>query len=83
MWTDRTDYSATQALAREAREQGVARILYTSVRDVEAGLCIAVLDPAALRPRRPVVQETWYLAITPGGVVWQRDGERFVFAFDA
>jgi len=80
-WTSANDYTATQQLGREAREAGVALIFYTSVRDPEHGTCLAVVDPKALKPRRPVSQQTWYLTITPTTVIWQRERERFVFVF--
>lgn len=81
-WTSPDDYTATQLLGREARAVGIELIFYTSVRDREAGTCVAVLDPKALKPRRPVSQQTWYLTITPTSVIWQRHGERFVFGFE-
>jgi hypothetical protein len=81
-WTHPDDYSATQALARAARAVGAERIFYTSVRDREGGTCVAVLDPAALKPRKPIVQETWYLTVARSAVIWQRERERFVFSFD-
>ncbi len=83
VWTSPDDYSGTQAFGRMARAAGAARIFYESVRDREGGTCVAVLDPAVLRPRRPFVQETWYLTILRAAVVWQRDRERFVFSFEA
>jgi hypothetical protein len=54
---------------------------YRSVRDPEHGTCVAVLRPAALRPKRPLAQETWHLTVTDQGTIWQREKERFVFRF--
>jgi hypothetical protein len=81
MWTDPVDYTATQALGRAARSAGIALILYRSVRDPEPGICVAVLQPAALRPKRPLVQETWHLTVTPEGAIWQRERHSFSFRF--
>ena len=81
LWTDPVDYAATQAFAREARKADVAMILYRSVRDREPGTCVALLRPDALRPKRPLAQETWYLTVTRREVIWQREGRRFVFRF--
>lgn len=81
LWTDPVDYSATQAFAREARQADIAMILYRSVRDREPGVCVAVLRPDALRPKRPLAQETWYLTVTQKEAIWQREGRRFVFRF--
>ena len=80
-WSHPEDYAATQALARQARTAGQQWIAYTSVRDPQSGRCYAVLDPAALKPREPVAQETWYLTVTKSTVVWRRERETFVFAF--
>ncbi|HYP06441.1 MAG TPA: RES family NAD+ phosphorylase [Bryobacteraceae bacterium] len=80
-WTRPNDYGPTQAIGRAAREAGAALILYRSVRDPEPGVCIAVLHPGALRPRRPLAQETWHLTVTPGGAIWQRQSNRFHFRF--
>jgi hypothetical protein len=80
-WTSPDDYSATQALGRLAREADVALVLYSSVRDPESGVCVAVLHPRALRPKRPLVQETWHLTLTSDSAIWQRESSRFVFKF--
>lgn len=79
LWTDRVDYTATQALGRVAREAEITLILYRSVRDPQSGTCAAVMRPTALRPKRPLSQETWHLTVTQQGSIWQRESERFVF----
>ena len=81
VWTDPVGYGATQALGREARALAMGWIAYESVRDPEAGLCYAVLDPRAIRPRQPLARETWYLTVTGGGAIWQRERLRFVFSY--
>jgi hypothetical protein len=81
LWTDPFDYTATQALGRQARAAEIALILYKSVRDPQPGTCVAVLSPPALRPKRPVAQETWHLTVTADGAIWQRENQRFVFSF--
>ena len=81
LWTHRSSYIATQSLAREARSLDVQWIAYQSVRDPESGLCYAILKPSALRPRQPLARETWYLTVTTGTAIWQRERERFVFTF--
>jgi hypothetical protein len=74
-WTDRTDYTHTQAFARVARAAQIHLLRYQSVRDPERGGCAAVLRPDAFHPRRRLDQQTWHLTVTPGAVIWQRDGE--------
>jgi hypothetical protein len=81
LWTSHDNYNSTQALGRLAREADVALILYRSVRDPEPGVCVAVVHPAALRPKRPLLQETWHLTVTSEGAIWQRESNRFVFRF--
>jgi len=80
-WTDPVQYRATQELGRAARALSMRWIAYESVRDPEAGLCFAVLDPRAIRPRQPLARETWYLTVTESAAIWQRERQRFVFSF--
>lgn len=73
-WTHPADYSATQALARIAREAGLGAIVYRSVRDPHPACCIAVLTPAAFAGPRPhPATQTWWLAVHGEGVVWRRN----------
>lgn len=72
-WTHPGDYSACQALAREARAGGVDIIRYESVRDPQAGGCGAVLTPSAFTHVAPLELQTWSIAVFPHRVVWQRD----------
>jgi hypothetical protein len=80
-WIHASDYAATQQLARQARQLRVQWIGYQSVRDPAQGLCYALLDPQALKPKKPLAQENWYLTITSQGAIWQRQGQRFVFDY--
>lgn len=81
VWRHPTDYSATQAFARVAREAGIGAILYPSVRDPEPSWCVAVLGPAAFAAPKPdPAMQTWWLAVQQDAVVWRRDSERLVFA---
>ena len=71
-WTDRTDYTGCQALARTAREAGVQWLRYESVRDSRHGGCGAVFDATTFASRAPVEQQGWLLTVTRTRVVWQR-----------
>lgn len=53
------DYSATQALGSAMREAGTQAFTYTSARDMEAGLNIALFTPEALSSRKPINQQNW------------------------
>lgn len=79
-WRHPDDYSATQAFARSARENGVSLILYGSVRDPEPGRCGAVLNPSAFSSPEPISPtQTWLLTVTPHFAVWHRDRDAFEF----
>lgn len=81
-WTHPEDYATTQRFARDARTQGAQLILYESVRDPAHGECAAVLTPDAFVAGQKPDPETWYLAVTPKGAVWQKtSGEYFEFAW--
>jgi hypothetical protein len=81
-WTDRDDYAACQALARTAREAGLAAVRYESVRDPEHGRCAAVLAPAAFARATPLDQQTWMLSVARERVVWQRTAVTRLQAFE-
>ena len=83
LWTDPNDYGPCQALADEARQDGVTLIRYESVRDPEHGGAAALLSPKAFARRKPVRTETWYLVVTRERVRWYpvegRSGFEFQF----
>lgn len=79
-WTHPRDYTATQALARHAREAAIGAILYASVRAPGPAWCAAVLTPGAFAHRAPEQPtQTWWLAVGQEQVQWRRDGEALVF----
>lgn len=72
-WQDPSDYSATQAFGRVAREADIELIRYASVRDPLHAACAAVLTPRAFHPKKPLVQQTWFLTISKTCVSWKLD----------
>lgn len=79
-WMHLTDYTTTQAIARTAREAGIGAIVYQSVRDPEAGWCVAVLTPDAFANKKPLpTSQKWWLAVHQDQVIWRRDHEVMVF----
>jgi hypothetical protein len=84
-WTDPSDYSACQQLARQARKAGVQMIRYQSVRDPEHGSCMAVLSHTAFAANAPMESQTWTLAVFRHRVVWRCDSifEDRSYEFDA
>ena len=80
-WQHPSDYSATQAFGRIARDAGIGAILYQSVRDPERHFCVAVLTPSAFAAIKPdSATQTWVLTISPEEAIWmRRDDESFSF----
>lgn len=86
VWEHRGDYAGTQHLAHAAREAGIGAIVYRSVRDPEAGTCVALLTPEAFSKNIPdPVTQQWWLSVNQTEVSWrrQRDGEAVAFATQA
>jgi len=81
-WEEPSSYIATQALARVAREAGVALIRYRSVRDPEHRAAVAVLTPKAFRKSEPLEQRTWLIKVGRAQVLAESDlgRERLSFA---
>lgn len=80
-WRHPTDYSATQAFARAAREAHVGGIQYPSVRDPQPAWCVALLTPQAFaKPKPHPLMKTWWLAVHQDAVTWRRDNESMTFA---
>lgn len=67
-WTHGADYSATQAVAAEARVHGVDWIRYESVRH-PGTRCAAVLNVRALSSGKPFNQQEWTCSATRSRVI--------------
>jgi hypothetical protein len=79
-WMHPTDYRATQAFAREARQAGVGAIQYQSVRSPHPAWCIALLTPQAFsKPKPNPILQTWWLAVYPEAIHWRCDSESYTF----
>ena len=83
-WQHPTDYSATQAFGRIARNAAIGAILYQSVRDPQRHYCVAVLTSLAFAAKKPdTATQTWMLTISAEEAIWMRqDGESFSFRTD-
>ncbi len=79
-WTAPNDYTATQDLAAQARQQGVQWISYSSVRDM-GGTCAGVFDPAALDQLDLASQQTWHCRTTQAGSRMVHDSDRFEWGY--
>ena len=62
--TDPAEYSDTQALGSSMREAGIEAFEYTSARDPENGINIALFHPGAFSRPRPLWQEPWLCETT-------------------
>lgn len=81
-WMQKTDYSACQDLADEARKRGLGWIRYASVR-APKGICAAVLRPDALSLSRAFEQQIWICKTTRSGAYLQRTGRGEQYEFRA
>ncbi len=63
--TDPADYGQTQALGTELRKAGIDAFEFTSARDPEQGINVALMSPAAFTSKaHPVFQENWLCELT-------------------
>jgi hypothetical protein len=83
LWQDPASYVATQALARGAREAGIALIRYASVRDPQHRACAAVLTTKAFRASEPLEQHVWLIKVTRARVLAQTSFGTERVAFEA
>ena len=67
-WEHLTDYADCQELADQARSDGVAMLIYRSVRDPLGGENVALLTPKAFAETVYRRQETWRLFVRPHSV---------------
>lgn len=76
IWRHPTDYSATQAFGRIARDSEIGAILYQSVRNPEPRFCIAILTPRAFAAKKPdAATQTWVLTISTEEAIWMRQND--------
>lgn len=80
-WTHPSDYAACQALAAQARDDGVQWIRYASARQ-RGGRNGAVLDPLVLRLPEPLPLETWVCKVGPARALMRHGDERLELAFE-
>jgi hypothetical protein len=80
-----TDYSATQRLGREMRDDGVQAFRYPSARDRTGGVNLGLFTAGAFAARRPLKAESWHCVATRRLVELAKKDvfERKTFAFPA
>jgi hypothetical protein len=67
-WMHTHDYTACQALADQARAADIETILYSSVRDPQHRLNIALLTCGAFAKRKETARQSWRLHFSAHGV---------------
>jgi len=67
-WMHVTDYAPCQAFAEAARAAGIDVIRYTSVRDPQQGMNVALLTCRAFVKPRPTSLQTWHIRLSDAGV---------------
>jgi len=68
--TDRTSYAATQTLGSEMREAAIEAFEFTSARDTEGGINVALFTPTALASDRPASVIEWLCETRAGAVTY-------------
>jgi hypothetical protein len=67
-WMHRTDYTACQNFATQARSIDAQLIRYASVRDPDHHANIALLDPAGFARAAPAIEQTWHFRYEAGSM---------------
>lgn len=62
--THPSDYAATQELGSKMRQAGIEAFEFTSARDPEDGLNVALFTPDAMPCNEPVSKESWLCELT-------------------
>lgn len=65
-------YDASQALGADMRQAGVEAFRYSSARDAEGGVNVAVIAPAAFGRSKPKILETWHCSASRARVDFSR-----------
>lgn len=76
-----SDYSASQALGVVMRDAGIAAFEFTSARDPERGINVALFTPQALVGTAPVYQAAWLCELSAERVSFHAAHSREWYAF--
>ncbi|HEY0721102.1 MAG TPA: RES family NAD+ phosphorylase [Gammaproteobacteria bacterium] len=79
--THPADYRATQALGATMRAHGIEAFEFTSARDPEQGINIALFSPRALAAPAPLAQEPWLCELSAGHVRFHAAHTKAFFDF--
>lgn len=70
----KTGYGPCQQLGAELRAAGIEAVEFTSARDPERGVNVALFTPAALVSKKPGHTSKWFCLTTADGVSFSREG---------
>lgn len=80
--THPSDYAATQALGTEMRQTGIDAFEFTSARDPEGGVNVALFTPDALPRNEPLSWAPWLCELTGTHARFSAARTRMVHGFD-
>ncbi len=85
--SSKDNYSQTQALGKDMRENSVEAFRYFSARSLDKGKCIGVIDPSAFKSKKPSAASTWFCSADKNQADFKRSrvfgkDEAFVFPLD-
>lgn len=69
LWCHPVDYAPCQALANDARKEGIEVIRHASVRDPAGGVNLALLACHAFATREPDDMHEWFMRINERGIM--------------
>ncbi|MDH3693403.1 MAG: RES family NAD+ phosphorylase [Gammaproteobacteria bacterium] len=78
------DYTQTQALGKDMRENNVAVFRYYSARSLDKGKCVGVIQPSAFKSKKPSTASTWFCSADRNQVDFKRSsvfGKDETFAY--
>lgn len=83
LWTHGSDYTATQALAAEAKGRGVQWLRYESVRAPGEACAVALVQDALFEPPQGIeaTRQRWHCKATRNKVMLAGDSVRFEWEF--
>lgn len=79
--THTSDYSTTQQLGSDMRQDGVAAFEYISARDPKKGLCIGLFTPSALSQKTPTSTHQWLCETRADQVIFKPLSQNTVHRF--
>jgi len=76
-----SDYGPTQALGADMRAAGIEAFEFTSARDPEGGVNVALFTPAVLSGNAPVFQQAWLCELAGERVRFHAAHSRSLYTF--